>query len=126
MSYTKYISLTVLEDTCGVELPEGDAEFDDRQNLALACVESYGCQISKKFRMPGGKNRIHRCSLQWEIFIIHETSFLRSAALMLVKTVKWISILSRAVILSQRISKIEDMYANLSGRCSKCVVKPSA
>ena len=124
MSYTKYISLTVLEDTCGVELPEGNAEFDDRQNLA--CVESYGCLISKKFRMPGGKNRIHRCSLQWEIFIIHETSFLRSAALMLVKTVKWISILSKAVILSQRISKIEDMYANLSGRCSKCVVKPSA
>ena len=53
MSYTKYISLTVLEDTCGVELPEGDAEFDDRQNLA--CVESFGCLISKKFRIPGKK-----------------------------------------------------------------------
>jgi hypothetical protein len=40
MSYTKYISLTVLEDTCelGVEFPEGDAEFDDHQNFA--CVES--------------------------------------------------------------------------------------
>ena len=70
MNYAKYISFTVLEDTCGsgVEFPEGDTEFDDCQNLA--CVVSYGCLVSK-FRMP---DKILPTYSHWQVFLAVRSS----------------------------------------------------